>query len=181
MSIYIYNILIYNINNYILISHDIVDCINLLNETREQAKIPLQNPYVFGIYNYRGNKNKFIRAREVMRNYADACGAKRPELLRATYLRKHIATKCVSLRITDSQIDDLANHLGHHKDIHKRYYRQPIPEPEISKVAGLLENVIATESDEESCTESTADHTDDEDGSIILQSRKRCGNFIFKS
>ena len=141
----------------ILITKDIVDCIEILNQTRNQARISPENPYVFGIYNYVGKKNKFLRACEIMKIYANECGAEKPELLRATHLRKHIATKCVSLKLSETQIDDLANHLGHHKDIHKKYYRQPIPELEITKVAGLLEDIMETETDGENCEDNDAE------------------------
>ena len=170
----------------ILITKDIVNCIHILNQTRNQARISSENSYIFGIYNYTGKKSKFFRACEIMKNYANACGAENPQLLRATHLTKHIATKCVSLKLSEAQVDDLANHLGHHKDIHKQYYRQPIPELEITKVAGLLEGVAEVETDDENSDDSDSECISDnleikqheKQHKVICKSRKRPCKYI---
>ena len=73
-----------------------------------------------------------------MRQYCFDCGAKNPISLRGTKLRQHIATKCIELNLTDNQVNILADHLGHHKDVHKQYYQKPISALEIVKVSKLL-------------------------------------------
>lgn len=54
-------------------------------------------------------------------------------------MRKHIATCCISLNLSEDQVTDLANFMGHDKNIHKSHYRQPIPELEIICITQFLE------------------------------------------
>ena len=77
-----------------------------------------------------------------MRQYSVDCGAENPISLRGTKLRKHTGTKCISLKLTDNQVSVLADHLGYHKDIHKKYYQQPISTLDIVKVSKLLEAAV---------------------------------------
>jgi len=53
-------------------------------------------------------------------------------------LRKHIATKCITLNFTESEVTELANFMGHDKSIYKSHYRQSIPEIDIPKFSRLL-------------------------------------------
>lgn len=69
---------------------------------------------------------KGLRACELMRSFAESCGAENPQTLRGTVLRKHIATIYVNFNLTEIQMSDLANFLGHADKIHKENYRQPI-------------------------------------------------------
>ncbi|XP_011302189.1 uncharacterized protein [Fopius arisanus] len=55
---------------------------------------------------------KHSSACDLMREYSLKCGADAPETLRGTTLRKHIATKCIALNVTDGQVTDLANFTG---------------------------------------------------------------------
>jgi len=57
-----------------------------------------------------------------MRKFANDCGASIPTSLRDTVLRKHIATYTAMLRVEENQISDLANFMGHDKQIHKDVY-----------------------------------------------------------
>lgn len=141
----------------VLFSEVMVNSVKLILEMRQNAKVNSKNPYVFGIYSFHSGRNNFIRACAVMRVASQASGAINPHLLRATGLRKHIATKCFALQIKQTQVDDLANFLGHEKEIHKKVYRQPIPELEIAKVAGLLENALGETDGEDSEEEEEAD------------------------
>ena len=123
----------------VLLSSELVKCIDLILSTRNEAKVNKKNPYVFGIQSYDTKRNLYLRSCQLMRQYSVDCGAENPISLRGTKLRKHIATKCISLKLTDNQVSVLADHLGHHKDIHKKYYQQPIPALEIVKVSKILE------------------------------------------
>lgn len=72
----------------LLITHDIVEMINLMLQMRSEAGVSNENPYVFGY-----NRNQFlIRACALLKNFAVECGAKKPHTLRRTELQKHIAT-----------------------------------------------------------------------------------------
>jgi len=61
-----------------------------------------------------------------------------PLRLRGTKLRKHIATRCITLNLSDLDVTQLANYLGHDKSIHMQHYRQSIPQIEIVKMFRLL-------------------------------------------
>lgn len=74
-----------------------------------------------------------------MRQYAAACGVEDPSLLTATHLRKHMATKCLTLGLKELEVENLANHVGHSKEIHKSHYSQPVPSLHIVNLSGLLE------------------------------------------
>lgn len=67
-----------------------------------------------------------------MRNYSTSCGAPNPDTLLGTELRKQISTACALYNLSEPLIEDVANHLGHHIDIHKKNYRQ-------STVKGFLQ------------------------------------------
>ena len=77
-----------------------------------------------------------------MRELSAASGVENHHLLRATKLRKHLATKSAAMGLNDKQVNDLASFMGHEKDIHLRFYRMPVPELEINKMGCLLENIM---------------------------------------
>lgn len=68
----------------------------------------------------------YLKACVLMRKYSKISGAKMSASLRGTMLRKRIATVCISLDISEHEVNDLADFMGHHKKIHKSHYRQSI-------------------------------------------------------
>ncbi|XP_072757500.1 uncharacterized protein [Anoplolepis gracilipes] len=93
---------------------ELVQCIELILKHRKDANVPKKNPYVFGI----------------------------PSSTKGTELRKHIATTCITLNLSENEVDDLANFMGHHEKIHKRHYRQSIPAIEIIRMTKFLEAAL---------------------------------------
>lgn len=85
-----------------------------------------------------------------MREYSSKCGAVKPHTLRGTKLRKHIATKCITLNLSESEVTELANFMGHDKNIHKSHYRQSIPALDIPKFSRLLNVAIFNNDNNES-------------------------------
>lgn len=77
-----------------------------------------------------------------MRYFSKKCDAQIPHSLRGTELRKHIATTCITLNLSENEVDDLANFMGHHEKIHKRRYRQSIPALEIIRMTKFLEAAL---------------------------------------
>ncbi|XP_011689959.1 PREDICTED: uncharacterized protein LOC105451287 [Wasmannia auropunctata] len=142
----------------VLLHSDLLKCINLILDYRSQAKVSHDNPYLFGIPGYDKKRYKYLRACDLMRTFSVACGASMPHTLRGTQLRKHIATKCISLNLLDHQVSDLANHLGHKDKIHKEYYRQPIASREILQVSKLLEYAQGQEENEDESTDNDGMH-----------------------
>lgn len=74
-----------------------------------------------------------------MRDFASACGAKNVSALRGTTLRKHVATKCVDLNLSDNQVTRVARFIGHHEHIHKEIYRQLVAKVDIEEMSKILE------------------------------------------
>lgn len=56
-----------------------------------------------------------------------------------TLLRKHIATTCIALNLTETEVDDLANFVGHANKINCDHYRIPITQRGMVHFASLLE------------------------------------------
>lgn len=79
-----------------------------------------------------------------MRDFAGLYGIQRPELSRATNLRKHIATKGVTQQYTPSDMADLADIMGHEDHVHEEYYKQSVQQLKIPKMAWLLEAAMGT-------------------------------------
>lgn len=127
----------------VILDMEIVQCIELILKYRKDANVPQNNPYVFGIPNYSNKGNfKYLRACVLMRNFSKKCDAQMPHALRGTELRKHIATTCITLNLSENEVDDLANFMGHHEKIHKRHYRQSIPAVEIIRMTKFLEAAL---------------------------------------
>ncbi|KYN14503.1 hypothetical protein ALC57_13290, partial [Trachymyrmex cornetzi] len=129
----------------VLLHSQLRDCIELLLQHRSKTKIKLENPYLFGIPGYDKHQYKHLRACDLMREYSSKCGAEKPFTLRGTKLRKHIATKCITLNLSESEVTELANFMGHDKTIHKSHYRQSIPEIDIPRFSRLLNVAIFNE------------------------------------
>ncbi|XP_029175402.1 uncharacterized protein LOC114943848 [Nylanderia fulva] len=122
----------------VLLDSEMKSSIDLLLQYRKEANIPKKNPYIFALPGYDKNRFKYIRACDLLRTYSLDCGASMPLRLRGTKLRKHIATRCITLNLSDPDITQLADYLGHDKSIHMQHYRQSIPQLEIVKMSRLL-------------------------------------------
>jgi len=81
-----------------------------------------------------------LKACDLMRKFSTECGANQPETLRGTYLRKYVATLGVNLNLTDAEITDLANFMGHEEKIHREHYRMPVVHREILRMSRLLQS-----------------------------------------
>lgn len=126
----------------VILDKELVQYIELILEHRNDANVPKKNPYVFGIPSCNKRSFKYLRACILMRNFSKKCGAQLPHALRGTELRKHIATTCITLNLSENEVDDLANFMGHHEKIHKRHYRQSIPAVEIIRMTKFLEAAL---------------------------------------
>nr|XP_022307366.1 uncharacterized protein LOC111113406 [Crassostrea virginica] len=119
----------------ILLTSKVKVSISILLETRDNVGICKHNPYVFARIN---NSLDHIRGCDVLRECSFKCGAKHPELLRSTKLRKHIATLSQILNLKDNELDILANFLGHDIRTHREYYRLPEESIQVAKMSKLL-------------------------------------------
>lgn len=92
------------------------------------------NPYLFGkpgfttpIYGYK-----------IIAKYAAACGAKNPEAITCTRLRKHLATLTQLFNLNESEIEQLSTFMGHTPGVHKSSYRLPDDVYQTAKISKLL-------------------------------------------
>ncbi|KAH0561064.1 hypothetical protein KQX54_012050 [Cotesia glomerata] len=106
----------------LLLSAKVRDGINVVVKYRKEARISSKNPFVFGISGY--YKDAHLCASNVMRKLSELCGAKKPELLRGTPLRKQMATKCSEMQLDSTQTSKVADYLGHDVLVHKKVYQQ---------------------------------------------------------
>lgn len=126
----------------VLLSKALVDAIELLLKCRRVVGVHAENQYVFACL---GNSpNSYIRGTNVLRRFSQECGAARPEALRSTKLRKHIATMTQVLSLKENELDIVAQFMGHDVRIHRDFYRLPEATVQTATVSKLL---LALESD----------------------------------
>lgn len=120
----------------VLIDLDILKCLQIILKHRENSGVSDNNPFVFGIPG--STYYTHLRATDLIRKYSEACGAKKPALLRGTLLRKHIATLYAQKNLPDQEVGFLLDHLGHERGVHLSHYRQPVAKRDI-QVTEFLE------------------------------------------
>ena len=79
--------------------------IDTLNRLRRQAGVDEENKYVFARF---GDSLAPVRSSDVLRKYAQMCGASKPEFITSTLLRKHVATISQILSLKNNEMDALA-------------------------------------------------------------------------
>lgn len=102
-------------------------------QVRKNAGISSSNGYVFA-----NNRSGVIRGGYAMKVYTDAAGLERPQLVRATNMRRYMATMSQGLNVTPQQQQWITDHLGHTLDVHRIYYRATSDVIERVDVAKLL-------------------------------------------
>lgn len=145
----------------VLLHREVLVCLQLLLKHRQEMQVHKKNPYLFGIPGTVKGDYKYLRACVLMRKFATDCGAADPTTLRGTILRKHVATMCINFNLTENEVSDLANFLGHAEKIHRDHYRQPIITREILQISKLLEVVQGKDDEGEHDSE---DDSGDDDG-----------------
>ena len=124
----------------VLITEDLLRNLNVLVENRGAGEVDDENPFMFA---RSGQSQTPIRGSDVIRKFAVECGAKSPQLITSTNLRKHVATVSQILNLKENELDLLANFLGHDIRIHRSYYRLPESTLQIAQVSKLLLHVEA--------------------------------------
>jgi len=59
----------------VILDIELVQCIELILKHRNEANVPKDNPYVFGMPNNDKRNFKYLRACVLMRNFSKKCGA----------------------------------------------------------------------------------------------------------
>lgn len=118
----------------ILLTPNMLSSMEALVSHRRACGVPDENPYFFS----RPEAETNLRGSDAIREIARECGAKHPETLSSTKLRKQVATLCTLLNLKDNEMDTLANFLGHDIRVHREYYRLPEGTTELAKVSKIL-------------------------------------------
>lgn len=120
----------------VILTADMKQQVDMLNAKRDQVGISQDNPYIFA----RACKgsNSHIRGSDCLRKAAEACGAKQPQSLRSTKLRKHIATVSQVLHLNENELEVLAKFMGHDIRTHRAYYRLPDETMQLAKMSKFL-------------------------------------------
>uniref|UniRef100_A0A1A8FTH6 Si:ch73-211l13.2 n=3 Tax=Nothobranchius korthausae TaxID=1143690 RepID=A0A1A8FTH6_9TELE len=118
----------------ILLTQEMLSSLELLIKQRETCGVLKDNIYMFA----RPEAMTHFRGSDCLRVFATACGAKCSKSLTSTRLRKHAATLSTVLNMTDTQMDQLANFLGHDIRIHREFYRLPEKTLQLAKISKVL-------------------------------------------
>ena len=105
----------------ILVTDDILQAMNVLVSERGRCGIKQDNGYMFAV----NHSDNFIRGSDCLRSASTKCNAVRPESLRSTALRKHIATLSQVVNLKKNELDMLAKFMGHDIAIHREFYQLP--------------------------------------------------------
>ena len=79
-----------------------------------------------------------IRGSDVLRKFAMACGAKKPDLLTSTRLRKQIASLAQVVCLKENELESLATFMGHDVRVHTHFYRMPLDVMQIARISKLF-------------------------------------------
>ncbi|XP_052445509.1 uncharacterized protein LOC127987297 isoform X2 [Carassius gibelio] len=118
----------------VLLTPKMLCSLELLVKQREACGVLKDNAYMFA----RPEAMTHFRGSDCLRGFAKACGAKCPKALTSTRLRKHAATLSTVLNMTDTEMDQLANFLGHDIRIHREFYRLPEKTLQLAKISKVL-------------------------------------------
>lgn len=137
-----------------LVPEDLKECLDLVLERRVQAGVSPNNPYFFGTPNLVAGQYNYLRASSVLSNIAHKSNVEHPERLKATELRKHMATYASQMQLTDDQIAEAARFMGHSVRIHNNIYVQHSSVWDIVHMSKVLEAALG-ENDESKQAKST--------------------------
>ena len=118
----------------ILLTPKMLSGLELLVQQRNKCGVPKDNTYMFA----RPGAMSHFRGSDCIRTFGRACGAKHPNALSSTKLRKQIATLSTVLNMNDTDMDQLANFMGHDIRIHREYYRLPEGTLQLAKISKVL-------------------------------------------
>ena len=110
--------------------------LDLLLSTRSKAGIAEENTFLFSRANV--DSLQHLHGSDCLRQEAEECGAKHPEYIRSTKLRKQIATIAQVINLKDHGLDILVSFMGHDIRTHKEFYRIPEPALQAAKISKLL-------------------------------------------
>lgn len=117
----------------VLISRDVQEHLDVILKYRDGI-LTKPNNYLFA--NPRSCEP--IIGYKVLRKYATLSGAKNPDALTCTRLRKHLATLTQLFNMSENDMEQLASFMGHTLSIHRKSYRLPDDIYQTSRISKLL-------------------------------------------
>lgn len=118
----------------VLLTPDLVNALRLLIEKRKDCNVLDENGYLFAV----PKCLTYFRGHDCVRKFAEESGAKQPQYLRSTQLRKQVATTSQILNLKNNEMDQLADFLGHDIRVHRDYYRLPDATVQVAKIFKIL-------------------------------------------
>jgi uncharacterized membrane protein len=104
----------------VILTKDVKAAINTLNKRRTKGEVCESNKYVFAVND--GRSENLLRGPDAMRKICKKLNLKEPELIKSSNLRKYVATVSQIVDMNESEMEWLANHLGHDIHVHKEFY-----------------------------------------------------------
>lgn len=77
-----------------------------------------------------------------LKKFVELSGVKNPSSINGTNLRKQLATMCVSLKLDDADVADVADFMGHAELVHRNSYRQNTIDRQVVKMSQWLEAAL---------------------------------------
>lgn len=106
------------------------ESLDALTEKREECGVLNENGYLFAL----PHSVHYLRGSDCIRQFVYECDdIKHPTALTSTKLRKHIATLSTVLNLKTTELDQLADFLGHNIEVHRKHYPPSRGNPPASK------------------------------------------------
>lgn len=118
----------------VLLTPEMQLSLDMLVSKRQECGVPTENVHLFA----RPCAMSCYRGSDCLRHFAIICGAKRPDTLTSTKLRKQTATLSQILNLSNTELDQLANFLGHDIRVHRQFYRLPEGTLQLAKISKVL-------------------------------------------
>ena len=118
----------------ILLSPVMYEALNMLHQKRKQCGVLKENAYVFA----RPGAMSHYRGSDCIRQFVQLCDVKNPLSLTSTRLRKHMATLSKVLNLQETELDQLADFMGHDIRVHRQFYRLPEGTLQLVKISKIL-------------------------------------------
>lgn len=126
----------------ILLKESMVKYLELLISYRESAGISSKNKYLFALAPTQIDEIRVVGAGTALKHFAERSGTSEPASFTGTNLRKQLATMCVSLKLDDSEVADVADFMGHAELVHRNFYRQNTIDRQLVKMSQWLEAAL---------------------------------------
>lgn len=126
----------------VLLNQSMEKSLTLLISHREDSGVVPKNEYLFALPPSSIDDVKVINAGITLKKFAELSGAKNPSSINGTNLRKQLATMCVTLKLDDAEVADVADFMGHAELVHRNSYRQNTIDRQVVKMSQWLEAAL---------------------------------------